>query len=484
MARAVACALLLALLCVTIQGTQDSRMKFTYQYCDATHGVDLQSLVGDALHTLSYPSLELVGDHCVEFRLSEDEASLLQQNGWILDKLPDERIEYLARLRRSQEKYAQLMTLDNPPDMDSDAFWAVDHDYEATKEILEYYAAAYPSICSLSVIGQTVQGRDMMVLKISDNVETHEAGEPQFKYVGNIHGDEVVSRELLLRFAHYLLSGYENGVEEIRQLISSTEIFILPTINPDGYHAVQRENANHVDLNRNFPDPIYGIYQMPEPETRAIMAWSLRNHFIISASLHGGDIVVNYPYDGNRQRLSGLYSPCPDDELFIEISNAYASHNPDMLENDEFTNGITNGAAWYILYGGMQDWHYVNTYSDFAVTIELGFTKWPEASTFPSYWESNRESLMSFLKMVHQGARGTVTNSAGEVVEATISVVGIDHPVVNWKEDGWYYRPLAVGEYTLRCVSPQFPNQILESPLLIVEENVPVVYNFVFESHA
>ena len=86
--------------------------------------------------------------------------------------------------------------------------------------------------------------------------------------------------------------------------------------------------------------------------------------------------------------------------------------------------------------------------------------------------------------MVHQGARGTVTNSAGEVVEATISVVGIDHPVVNWKEDGWYYRPLAVGEYTLRCVSPQFPNQILESPLLIVEENVSVVYNFVFESQA
>jgi len=59
-----------------------------------------------------------------------------------------------------------------------------------------------------------------------------------------------------------------------------------------------RSNANDVDLNRNFPDLIHGRQVKPvQPETQAVMDWVRRYAFVLSGSLHGGAMVVNYPYD-------------------------------------------------------------------------------------------------------------------------------------------------------------------------------------------
>ena len=47
------------------------------------------------------------------------------------------------------------------------------------------------------------------------------------KYVGNMHGNEVVGRELLIRFAKYLLESYSsNSNEEIKTLVDITDIHI------------------------------------------------------------------------------------------------------------------------------------------------------------------------------------------------------------------------------------------------------------------
>ncbi|MCC6694643.1 MAG: carboxypeptidase regulatory-like domain-containing protein [Candidatus Hydrogenedentes bacterium] len=350
------------------------------------------------------------------------------------------------------------------------------HSYADLTSALDAYAVAYgsgqavhPDICRLVSLGQSAQGRELWAMLITDNPDAEEF-EPEFKYVGSIHGDEPVAAELCLYFIDYLLSHYGNN-GRVTRAVNRTAIWIVPLMNPDGLTAGTRYNANGIDLNRAFPswpsefsgtlfDGAPVDVQGRQPEVQHIMQWTAENSFMLSANLHTGALLVNYPFDDDSKG-SGNDAPTPDDLLFENIAERYSIHNTPMYTNSSpsFPKGITNGSVWYQVDGGMQDWNYRYAACN-EVTIELSTTKAPSASALPDLWDDNRESMLAYLEAADIGVRGLVRDKVTlEPVYAKVEVIGNAQPGFTDPDAGDYHRMLLPGTYTLKFSAPGYKNK-------------------------
>ncbi len=311
---------------------------------------------------------------------------------------------------------------------------------------LKELAAKYPQIIKLFSIGKSVKGRDLWVVKISDNVNVDEP-EPEFKYIANMHGDEIVGRDVMVKLIEDMAANY-NKDPEITALVNNTEIFIMPTMNPDGSMKRTRANADWIDLNRDFPDfttsDSRNTMEGRAVETQLVMKFQAAHHFALSANFHGGAVVVNYPWDTTEERH-------PLQNLIEEISLAYATPNPTMHSSYRFENGIVNGYDWYEVNGGMQDWSYYY-YNDLQVTLEISQEKWPSYNQLDKFYQENRQSCLDYMEKIHQGGGFYLNdNSAGEVTiidkNGNLPTLG---PFTYW--GGEFYSVLPNGEYTFKIV--------------------------------
>ncbi|MGA9116064.1 MAG: M14 family zinc carboxypeptidase [Bacteroidota bacterium] len=350
--------------------------------------------------------------------------------------------------------------------------------YQGYLGMMASYAAAHSGICRLDTFGTSVQGRLLLMMKITSNPHLRH-DRPRFVYVSSLHGDETVGYILLLRLIDYMLTNYGQDTplgQRITNLVDNVEICINPLANPDGTYRLggdttvsnaRRYNVNGLDLNRDFPDRIDDTVNTGtgrQQETRMAMEWVRTHNAAMSANFHGGAAVVNYPWDNGAP--SGSYSMCPDDGWFIQASLAYSLTNPDLLAGG-WTNGITNGCAWYSISGGRQDWIYW-WHGGRETTIELHATKNPAGSTLPQRWENNKESLLAYMEKVLGGVRGLVTDlHTGLPLKATVHALGIPGvPVYTDSAVGNYHRLLSPGTYRLIVSAPGFHTDTTASILV------------------
>lgn len=106
--------------------------------------------------------------------------------------------------------------------------------YESITSLFKQLQRDYPNLAKLHSVGRSVRNRELWTLEINGNVHNRTLLTPMFKYVANMHGDESIGRQLTVYLAHYLLSNYGKD-ERVTKLVNSTDIYLMPSMNPDGY---------------------------------------------------------------------------------------------------------------------------------------------------------------------------------------------------------------------------------------------------------
>ena len=252
------------------------------------------------------------------------------------------------------------------------------------KEEYEQIAADHPDIAKLVVIGQTVQGQDIVALKVTRRAtRTRDGARPATLFSAAQHAREWITPEMVRRLTHHVIDNYGTD-RAITDMVDRTELWFVPVSNPDGYdwtfepgRRMWRKNladnngdgqvtsGDGVDLNRNYPtkwgyddegsspNPGSDTYRGPapasEPETQALDGLMSRVDFEFQINYHSAAELLLW---GTGWQVA---TPTPDDAIYQAMSGddadpAVPGYDPDISAELYTTNGETTEHA-HATYG-------------------------------------------------------------------------------------------------------------------------------------
>ncbi|MEU3404315.1 M14 family zinc carboxypeptidase [Streptomyces sp. NPDC006670] len=237
-----------------------------------------------------------------------------------------------------------------------------------------------PGLTKVVSIGKTVQGKDILALKVTkDAKRTGDGDKPSVLYMSNQHAREWITPEMTRRLMHHTLDNYGKDAR-ITRLVDSTELWFLLSANPDGYDytftsddaRLWRKNLHDnngdgritavdgVDLNRNFaykwgwdnegssPNPSSETYRGPkaqsEPETVALDTFEKRIGFRYAINYHSASELLLYGVGWQ------VATPTPDDVAYKALAGtpehpAVPGYYPQISSELYTTNGEADGHA-------------------------------------------------------------------------------------------------------------------------------------------
>ena len=298
------------------------------------------------------------------------------------------------------------------------------HDYAETIAEINSVVAAYPSIASKRVIGRSYEGRDIVAVKISDNVGTDES-EPEVLFDANHHAREHLTVEQALYLLGQFTRTYASDTR-VKNIVDTRELWIVPMVNPDGveydiatgsYRSWRKNRQPNsgssyigTDPNRNYGyqwgccggssgSPSSATYRGPSafsaPEVRAIRDF-VNSRVVggvqqIKAAIdfHSYSKLVLWPYGHTTANTAT--------GMNADQANTFATLGRQMAA----TNGYTpqQSSDLYITDGDSLDWLW-GAHKIFAYTFELypgssgGGGFYPPASVIPAETARNRTAAL------------------------------------------------------------------------------------------
>ncbi|GIM92861.1 carboxypeptidase T [Paractinoplanes toevensis] len=303
-----------------------------------------------------------------------------------------------------------LQTYDFPP---SDAAY---HNYAETITEVNNIVAKYPAIAGKKVLGKSYEGRDIVAVKISDNVGTDEA-EPEVLYDANHHAREHLTVEMAVYLLHLFADNYTTDTR-IKNIVDSREIWIVPTVNPDGseydvatgsYRSWRKNrqpnsgsSAVGTDLNRNYGfkwgccggssgSTSSATYRGPaafsSPETKVIRDFVAsrvvggKQQITSAMDFHTYSELVLWPY--------GYTTSATAAGMTVDDANALSTLGEQMADTNNYT--AEQSSDLYITDGDLLDWLW-GTYKIFAYTFEMYPTSAGQGGFYPPAGVINRET--------------------------------------------------------------------------------------------
>jgi len=123
------------------------------------------------------------------------------------------------------------------------------HDYDATVHTLMIFNDNFPDLVDVFSMRVSILGRDIWCIRITN--EKNNQAKLSCLIDGCIHGNEWEAGDACLYLADYLLINFGNN-ETVTHILNTSEVYIVPLVNPDGRQQNTRWNADNIDLNRNF----------------------------------------------------------------------------------------------------------------------------------------------------------------------------------------------------------------------------------------
>ena len=296
---------------------------------------------------------------------------------------------------------------------------------------MDRLVAAYPRICVKRVYGKSVKGVQLAALKISDNPAEDE-DEPEILFDGGIHGDESIATDLIMRFVNRILTGY--GIDAgITKLIDSREIWFYCMVNPDGREK-SRENANGIDLNRDYGYMKVGAFT--QPESRGVRDCLLENQFALQFSYHAGIEYLLYPW---------CFSPSlsPDKALHSFLADLYSTTSGyyDKSKNvQSYFDYKTDGETIDYAYGVL---------GTAALTMEVAVGN----VLLPKYYAAGEPAMLKMIEYAGYGLEGAITDAKTGQGVAAIVTVNDYMPFYSDPKAGDYHKFVPAGTYAIKVTA-------------------------------